>query len=569
MMLDATRYASIGELLRDSCIQFKTSTALVEMDRKREKARYSFLEFKRASERLARRMQDLGVGPGSRVAIILTNQSKYSISAYAAFFSGAVVVPIDYKLTAVEREALIAHAKPSLVITEFPLFSATILELVKNVIVTEAPDAANIGNAIRFERDDASDAAPEFFARTRDDVATIVYSSGTGGRPKGCMLTHGTYLSQLTALTSMYPLVEGDRYFSILPTNHAIDFMCGFIGPLSGGAMVVHQRTLRPEFIFDTLKTMRITHMAVVPMLLTAFERGIREKLDALPAFQRTMIDALGNVNEALTRKKPQREVSKFLLGPIHDAFGGHLKLLFCGGAFVERERAEFFYKLGLPVVIGYGLTEACTVATVNDLKPFRADSVGRVVPGVSVRTVNDDAAGIGEVQIKGPTVMKGYLDDEELTRESFTEDGWLKTGDLGYLDAANHLHLVGRKKNMIVTDGGKNIYPEDIESAFADVACDEMAVFAANYIWPKQTMVGEKLIAVVRADAKDDEPSRIEKAVAQLRAKNLKLADYKRVTGYVIWRETFPRTASMKLKREVLAKEIAAKLSDDAVVEL
>lgn len=568
-MIEATHYTSVGEMLRDALVQFKTNTALVEMDRKRENARLSYLDVKHAANAVAAKLQESGVAPGDRVAIVMTNQSKYLIGAYAAFHSGAVVVPIDYKLTAKEREALLQHAKPKAILIEYPLFRQQEKLAAPLVVVSEAPADAAIGNAVRWESLSPTATEPKFHSRKREDAATIVYSSGTGGRPKGCILPHGAYLSQYTALTELFPMESGDRYFSILPTNHAIDFMCGFIGPLCGGAMVVHQRTLRPEFIFDTLKAQRITHMALVPMILTAFERAIREKLAALPPFKKQIIDALMNVNEALTRKKPQRMISRRLLAPIHEAFGGELRMLFCGGAFVDRERAEFFYKLGIPVVIGYGLTEACTVATVNDLRPFRADSVGSPVRGVEVRIENADASGVGEVVLRGPTLMTGYLDDAEQTAETIREDGFLNTGDLGWMDAANHLHLVGRAKNMIVTEGGKNIYPEDIEGAFSEVACDELAVFAANYIWKKRDLTGEQLLAVMRVAKNEDTDKKLALAMKDLREKNLRLPDFKRVSGVLVWDDAFPRTASMKLKREELARELGQKSSASAVSPL
>jgi long-chain acyl-CoA synthetase len=577
-MLDATRYACVGEMLRDALVQFKTHVAFTELDRRRVVHRLSYLDVKRAVDRLARRLEDAGIGAGDRVAIVMTNQARYPIAATAAFFRGAIVVPIDYKLTPKERESLLAHAKPRALVTEYPLFAphaAGALEGVPLVLVSEAPEQARLGHAQRWGALDGSDvpgltdAPPTFVPRAREDVATIVYSSGTGGAPKGCMLPHRAYLAQYSALTALFPLVAGDRYFSILPTNHAIDFMCGFLGPLCGGAMVVHQRTLRPEFLTATMKSERITHMAVVPLLLTAFERAIREKLDALPGWQRTAVDALMQVNERLTERRPNRLLSRTLLRPIHEAFGGELRVLFCGGAFVEQERAELFNRLGLPVAIGYGLTEASTVATVNDLRPFRGDSVGRAVEGVSLRIVDPDSSGVGEVQLHGPTLMLGYLDDPEQTRAAFTDDGWLRTGDLGYLDASHHLHLVGRSKNMIVTRGGKNVYPEDIEGAFASVACEELAVFAEGYLWQTRgELVGERLVVVARlkAGASDVDRRRFHEA---LHAANQRLADYKRVHALIVTDESFPRTASMKIKRGELAALLRAQYAQADVLHL
>src|SRR5207237_7807929 len=164
-------------------------------------------------------------------------------------------------------------------------------------------------------------------------------------------------------------------------------------------------------------------------------------------------------LNELATMRTPKPQLSRALLKPIHDRFGGRLKVVVAGGAFVEPDLAEFFYRVGLPVAIGYGLTEACTVLTLNDLQPFRADTVGKPLPGVDIRILNPDADGVGEVAVYSKTIMSHYLDDPELSAQPIV-DGWLLTGAAGRRESSGHLQLLGRKKNMIVTEGGKHVYP-------------------------------------------------------------------------------------------------------------
>lgn len=550
-MIATDRYQSLGELLRDALVQWKTETALVEVNRKREVARFSYLEVKRKVDPLAKRLQDLGVGADDRVAICMGNQSRWPISGAAVFLRGGVILPLDYKLTDREQEAILAHAEPKVVIAEYPAFRLWKHRVAEHVLVSEVPDSVTLPDyASRWE--DALTGAGNytFVPRARNDQATLVYSSGTSGTPKGCMLSHENYLEQIKNLGKLYPLNVGDRYFSVLPTNHAIDFLCGFLGPFAGGAMVIHQRTLRPEQIADTLERYEVTHMAVVPLILESFERRIRENLEKKSSLRQHAFEALRQVNAALTVQKPLAGLSRTLLKPIHDAFGGHLQFLFCGGAFVDRARAQFFYDIGLPVAIGYGLTEACTVLTVNDMKPFRPDSVGKPLDGVEIVLRNEDPdTGVGEVWVKSRTVMLGYYKEPALTAEAI-QDGWLKTGDLGYFDAAGHLHLVGRSKNMIVTAGGKNIYPEDVEGAFESLDVEELCVVASNYVWPSGKLVDEKLVLVVRGPKS---PS----FLADVASLNAKLADFKRIKGVLRVTEDFPRTASMKVKRDALAEQL------------
>jgi len=379
------------------------------------------------------------------------------------------------------------------------------------------------------------------------------------------VLTHDNYIEQCIALTSLYPFWPGVRYLSILPTNHAIDFMVGFIGPFVCGATVVHLRTLRPEYIREAFTKYKITYMSLVPMVLKSLERGLRQRFEELPPARRKMLNGLIGINRALTRRRPNRAISRALLRQVHDAFGGELRAFFVGGAFTEPATLQFFYDLGILVGNGYGCTEAGTVISVNDFKPFRSDTVGKPLPGMEIRVVNPDGEGVGEVAVRGKTVMSHYLDDPEMTSETIV-DGWLMTGDLGRIDTSGHLQLLGRKKNMIVTEEGKNIYPEDIENVFEGLPVKEFCVFAAGYLWPERTMVGEKLVLVVHA-----EPGQAinNETIANLAGRNRRLVNYKRVSGFLVWDADFPRTASLKVKRDELAEQIRKGASRESVVPL
>src|SRR5580692_3060579 len=212
----------------------------------------------------------------------------------------------------------------------------------------------------------------------------------------------------------------------------------------------------------------------------------------------------------------------------------------------MEPSTMQFFYDLGIPVVNGYGLTEAGTALTLNDLKPFRADTVGKPLPGVELRVLSPNGERIGEIAAWSKTVMSHYLDDAELTVETIV-DGWLLTGDLGRFDDSGHLQLFGRKKNMIVTEGGKNIYPEDIETVFDGLPVKEYCVFAANFVWKSKELGQEMLVLVIRLEQNQEFTEALRQ---EIESRNRRLADYKRIGGYVIWGSDFPRTASLKIKR-------------------
>src|SRR5258707_9487304 len=470
-MLDLREYTCLGAALRDAIDRFAAQTCLIEADRDSEKTQLSYSDFKELALPLARALEDADFDAGGRAAIVMSNQSKWLVSAYAIFYCGGVLVPLDFKLTAAEQLQLLAHSKATVLIVEYYLWRAITQYpdfqslTTRIVLVTEAPLGADLVGGFRWE-DFKRKGAPDFVMRQREDVACIVYSSGTGGRPKGCVLTYENYLEQCRALTAWYPFWPGVRYLSILPTNHAIDFMVGFIGPFVCGACVVHLRTLRPEFVRDAFVRYRITYVALVPMILKNLERGLRAKFDELPGWKRAILNRMIGLNKMLTRSKPRVKLSRALLPHLHRAFGGELLALITGGAFMEPSAMQFFYDLGIPVVNGYGLTEAGTGLALNDLKPFRSDTVGKPLPGVELRVLSPNQEGIGEIAARSKTVMSHYLDDPELTLETIVE-GWLLTGDLGRFDNNGHLPLIGPQQNMIVTEGGKNIYPEDIEAVF------------------------------------------------------------------------------------------------------
>ncbi|MDL1871596.1 hypothetical protein FBR05_05280 [Deltaproteobacteria bacterium PRO3] len=561
------KFSSLGEALRDACERFAGRVALIEADREEERQRWTYRQAREEAERFAANLQAKKFAPEDRCAIVMSNQGKWLLSAMGVFWAGGVLVPLDFKLGPQDWLRLIRHSEPKVLVVEWQ-FWRQILEAGRlpqdfpKTFVTEAPAGAELGGAWRWEEG----AGENFQYRDRrpEDVAAIVYSSGTGGAMKGCMLTHANYLSQLEQFHLRTGLGSEDRYFSFLPTNHAIDFVFGFLYPLNVGAQVVHQRTLRPQYLLPTFKKYRITAASMVPMLLAMLKSRLEEKLTALPASKRLALRGLVAINRGLT-KSPRHWISKRLLAKIHDEFGGCLRLIMTGGAFVEPGLARFFYDLGFFVGIGYGLTEAGTAVSAPTWGRYSSDNVGRVLHLTRVRIENPDERGVGEIWVKGPSVMKGYWKDPGLTAETLV-DGWLRTGDLGILEGGDTLKIVGRIKNMIVTEGGKNIYPEDVERHFAGLQeCEEFCVFSKSYLWPDQPLGRDQLLMVLRPK----ESVQNGRVPAALMTWNRGIPPYQRVSSYLLWSEEFPRTASLKLKRQNLADSIRSRCKVQDVKEL
>ena len=563
--------AGLGDLLDHAGRAWAGEVCLIESDRERETERLTYAEVRRRALALAGGLEAAGFAPGERAAVLASNQSKWHVSAFAVFLRGGVLVPLDFLATPAEQLALLEHARPAVLFVEAHLWRALAAtdgfqsQSRRRVLVLGAPPgeelpAAPAVTVSRWEdcRDERFDAPPR--RRRPDDLASIVYSSGTGGRPKGCQLTHGNYLAQLGSLVELHPLAPGHRYLSILPTNHAIDFMVGFIGPYACGAAVVHLRTLRPEWVRDALRRYRVTHVSLVPAHLAGLEGVVRRRIEDLPAARRALFRGLEALTVLLSRGRPRPRIARRLLRPVHRGLGGRLEAVFVGGAPCDPSTLRFFHRLGIPVANGYGLTEACTAVTLDRLDPPRPETVGRPLPGVELRIVEPDRDGVGEVAVRGATVMRGYLDEPALTAEALV-DGWLMTGDLGRLDDG-HLELRGRRKNMIVTAGGKNVYPEDVEIALEGIGTIEHCVFAAHFLWPSRG-ADERLVLVARPAEDGDEDI----LLAALTETNRRLPPHQRLAGVLPWTTAFPRTASMKLRRAALAEEIRRRRPDPAAV--
>ncbi len=567
-MIRVHRHQCLGELLDDALATYPSDDALIEVDRDRELARLTYAQLRDASDRVRGWLDAAGLEPGQRVAFLAANQSAWIAAATGVLRAGLTIVPLDPRLTPEEQAALIRHAHAAALVVDDVLLARLEQALgddTPGAILTlgQAGAAPGSRGVTRYTDLPSAPWRPHVPAR-REDVAAIVYSSGTGGSPKGCLLPHRAYLAQYEALADTFTWRRGDRYLSILPSNHAIDFMTGFLAALGTGSTVIHLRTLRPDAILSAMRRYRVTQLSVVPLVLTAFARALDHRLaEASPAAQ-TALTALTALHRTLTPRAPHKTLAKWLLKPVHDAFGGELRMIFCGGAFTDPALAARFADLGLPVAIGYGLTEATTVVTVNDLRPFRADTVGAPVPGVEVRIAEPGADGVGEVQVRGDTVFLGYLHAPEATAAAFTDDGWLRTGDLGWMDASLHLHLVGRRKNLIVTPGGKNVYPEDVEHAFSDLDAEELALFAEDYVFPKRGHLGaERLLLVVRGTG---DAARLAREVA---LRNRRLPDHKRAGALLVTDAPFPRTTSLKVKRDALAAHLRDVHAADDVVDL
>jgi long-chain acyl-CoA synthetase len=394
-------------------------------------------------------------------------------------------------------------------------------------------------------------------------VAAIVYTSGTTGSPKGVMISYASLVFETLTLEDVIAVGPGDSLLSILPLHHLLELTGGFLGVLNRGGTVCYSQSLFPDDILRACVERRIKAMIGVPLFFRALMRGLEREMQAARGTSRFMLRGAWLL-AGLVRS---RRVRRFLFLPLHRRLGGRLLVFISGGAPLDTDVARFFDRLGLPILEGYGLTEASPVVAVNTLRRRRLGSVGRPLPGVEVRIAGSDGVGDGEILVRGPNVMTGYYGREDLTREAIDGDGWLHTGDLGILDAEGFLHLTGRLRNLIVLGSGQKVQPEEVEAVLQRSPSLREACVLGVRSHARRGAEGEEVWAVIvpadagspaagaRKDGRAAVDTWMEEEVARI-ASNL--APFKRPVRVVVHKDELPKTASGKLKRAAIRQWVA-----------
>jgi long-chain acyl-CoA synthetase len=490
---------------------------------------------------------------GDRVAVCAENGPFWCISYLAASSLGAVCVPVDAELDEADIAAIIQSAGATAAFADAraikKMSSAPGLDL---VIDLDGPDFRRaLKDAPTLDPATLKTRAQEASARISPDcLASIIFTSGTTGKPKGVMLTHGNFCADADALARAGIVGERDKVVSVLPLHHTYPFMCAFLLPVFGGATIICPPGLKGPELAAAIRDNDATVMVAVPRLLEMFLNAIETKLNSKPRRVRAMAGALRALNGFLTRTAGINAGRTFLK-PVHAAFGRSFKLLASGGAKLAPEIMTGLESLGFTVLEGYGLTETSPVAAFNPLKKRKPGSVGIPVAGAEIRT--DAPPGLeGEILIKGPMVMKGYYRMPEETDAVLT-DGWFRTGDVGLIDGQGYLFITGRLKEMIVLGSGKKIYPEDLEKKFAGIALiKEICVY-------EKSQRGGTLHALVVADmeyAKAAKTANLYETLKwEINAVASTLPDYMRIKGFRVSAEALPRTRLGKLRRFLIPR--------------
>lgn len=426
---------------------------------------FTYGDVLRAARAVAGSLGRGGIGPGARVVLIGENSPEWCVAYLGIVASGAAAVPLDAELTEAELATILPHAEPGAVIASERLvprleaLAARLPARPRLISLGKSP-----GSGVEAFDDLAGGDGPPPPGAAADDPASILYTSGTTGDPKGVILTHRNLLANAEAVASLDVCRPDDNFLLLLPLHHAYPFMAGFLVPILAGARVTLLQTLKGPDILACMQETGVTILVGVPQLYAMFHRAIfdqvRRRLRARWAFG-TALGAAG-----LGRTRWGVNAGRVIFRSIHRRFGGRVRFLVSGGAKLEVEVARDLEALGFTMLEGYGLTETAPVVTFTRPTRRKLGSVGPPLPGVEVKIVDPDSEGVGEVTIRGPNVMPGYFKKPAATAEVF-RDGWFLSGDLGYLDDEGFLFITGRAKEVIVLASGKNVYPEDVERHF------------------------------------------------------------------------------------------------------
>jgi long-chain acyl-CoA synthetase len=516
---------------------------------------------------LAYRLSGEGIEFGDRVAIIGENHPHWAIAYLGIMYRGAVVVPLDPSATPETLAAFLKDSEAKLAFVSaasLEKFRSVCSQLSNHIRLVPLQPAADTNGAASFIEWTSTARPAEFDTSsppaTSADMGVLIYTSGTTGAPKAVPLTHGNIYAEVDGIQEVLRITDKEVILSLLPLFHAYSQIVNLWLATVIGARVVYISDLNSEEIVRGLTEGKVTILTGVPRLWYLFHKKIFDGVRAKPRHVRWLFRSLLSLNGWL-RDSLGANAGGLFFHPVHKGFGGKLRLAVSAGSSFDASVAQDYHRLGFTILQGYGLTETSGAATVTRFEDNKVGSVGTPLNHVKVMIDGANNEGIGEVLIRGDIVMAGYYRNPQANQEAFTDDGWFRSGDLGYFDAAGHLYIVGRKKDVIILPSGKNVYPEDVEAHYSrSPLISEICVLGV----PDEDTdfaQAEKLCGVIVPDfdyLKQQGIANTREAIRfDLDNLGRELPEYQRVRDYLVRAEALPRTATRKLRRFELLKQV------------
>jgi long-chain acyl-CoA synthetase len=534
-------YKTITEMFERSAKEY-SNRVMSKIKRGGVWREYTFVEVLGYVRKIAEYLKEKGIKKGDFVALVSENRPEWGWGYLAIQWAGGTVIPLDARLTDVERRFLMdfAGVKGVICSRDYLMEMEEAKKELKFDFILSMEDSDKI-----FEKYKGIDRVE----LNEEDLAEILFTSGTTGSPKGVMITHKNIMSDLEGLYQIIDVDENDVFFSILPLHHVYECTGGFLAPIYVGASVAYASSLRPNVMLEEMREIRPTVWLTVPLVLEKIYQKIIKTLNEQKGVKKVLI----NLMKTFAKERLSKRI-KASLGL------DRVRYVVSGGAALPEWVSKGLEDLGFPILQGYGLSETSPILTLNPPHSPRNKSVGLPIPGVEIRLFEVNEIGEGEIAAKGPMVMKGYYKNEKATKEVFY-DGWFLTGDIGYFDEDGYLYITGRKKAVIVTKGGKNIYPEEIENKLTESPyIEEVLVFGAinpetgeeevqALVYPNLDEVRELAHKMGKVPDDDFIYEIISKEIERL---SKDLAPYKRIKRFALRYEEFPKTTTRKIKRHL-----------------
>ncbi|HYL82437.1 MAG TPA: AMP-binding protein, partial [Candidatus Acidoferrum sp.] len=532
--------------------------------------RLTYGEIARQARALAGALIRAGVGQGDRVALLCENRPEWVVAYFGLTAAGAVAVPLDVQLGDGEIGNVLQHAGCGLAIASGQQ-AARLIDLpggeapLRCVVDLDAESSGGRRLAFRtILQGPWNSQGGSLPAVGEDALASILYTSGTTGTPKGVMLSHGNFLANVESVLRFRLVRPDDNMLALLPLHHAFPFMAQLV-VLSTGARITFSPSLRGPDLLACMQETGVTLLVGVPQLFYMLHKGIFDQIGKRPLPVRALL--MQGMRLASWLRPRGFNLGRIIFGPVHKKFGGHVRILVSGGARLDPVIARDFLNLGFTLIEGYGLTETAPAVSFNPLDRIRPGSVGVPLPDVEVRIHEPDSTGVGEIAIRGPNVMHGYYENPEATAEVL-RDGWFHSGDLGYLDADGYLTITGRAKEVIVLSSGKNVYPEEVEEQYLKSAYIK-EICLIPQVADRSGAAVEGLLALVLPDLDYFRAQGMTNVFETIRwdMENVgrDLSPYKRPTSLLIVKEGFPRTRLGKIQRHLVQQRSLTARQEEA----
>ncbi len=526
-----------------------------------EKRSWTYSESLEIIRKIASWLLENGVGHGDRIAVSGKNSPEWAMVYLAALYAGAVICPIDFALHTEEIENLLDRAEPKFLFIDdekYPFFAEK--KTAYGVYSLNPKQKETYVLGLDFPPEAVETKEPCILSET----AAILFTSGTTGIPKGVMLSHKNLVSDTYIAQTNMRIDETDVFYALLPIHHAYTMLAVFLEAISVGSEIVFARSMAVSKMMRELKEGKITMLLGVPMLFNKLAAGIIKGIKAKGAFVYGILKFLMGFSYFCKKTFGFTPCKKLFHSVLDKASIATIRIAICGGGPLAKKIFKFYNQLGINFVQGYGLTETSPIVTLNPIEHFKIESVGRYFAEyMEMKIDSPNQEGIGEICIKGPMVMQGYYKMPEETREVLSEDGWFRTGDLGWIDKEDYVMLSGRSKNMIVTEGGKNVYPEEIEDSF-QLETDIQQITVQGYLSDKE-MQAESLEALIypsddffkrtgleRGDKSDSAAKTVYSEISGIVEKiNKRLRPYQRIEKIQILDKPLEMTTTLKVKRK------------------